>query len=556
MANVLRPDKQDQVRALGRLGWSLRRIQRATGVRRETIRKYLVEAGIEVREPRARRLAARGAPPDDGSASPAELAAGDAKPASDVFPDSGPAEPRVASRCEPHRALIEEAVARGRNAKSIWQELVDEHGFAGHYETVKRFVRRLRPREQVAHPRIETAPGEEAQVDYGTGPMVRDPSTRKYRRTRLFAMTLGHSRKAIWLLTWRSSARTWCQLHEEAFRRLGGVPKTIVLDNLREGVLTPDVHDPTINPLYRECLRHYAVVAIPARVRHPDRKGKVESSIGFAQKTPLKGRRFESFEEAQRHLDDWTGRWADTRIHGTTKRQVATMFEEERPALQTLPAQPFRYFEYGVRVVHLDGCVEIARSYYGVPPTWIGRRVHVRWDQHYVRILDPTTGELLREHMRQQPGHFRVDARDRSPKSPPGLQHLLQQARTFGKHIGLVCERIERQREQYAVRHIYGVLGLVKKRGFNVVDDCCRIALETGLPSYRLVRNLVDRVVTPGPQLRQVDGLIRELTVYRDLIDRKTKDSDERDRPGPITAQAPPVGHGGHAADSACSGSG
>jgi transposase len=303
MANVLSPEEQEQVRALGRLGWSLRRIERTTGIRRETVRKYLSQAGIETRAPRARQL------PAEPEAQP-DLP----KPASDPFPDPGE-RPRVPSQCEPYRSEIEEALSRGRNAKAIWQDLSDRHGFAGHYESVKRFIRRLRARTPVAHPRIHTAPGEEGQVDYGTGPWVRDPSTGEFRRTRLFAMTLGHSRKAVWLLTWRSCSRTWCELHEEAFRRLGGAPKLIVLDNLREGVLKPDVYDPALNPLYRDCLAHYGVAAMPARVREPNRKGKVESSIGYAQKTPLQGMRFESMEEAQRYLDDWTARWADTRTH-------------------------------------------------------------------------------------------------------------------------------------------------------------------------------------------------------------------------------------------------
>jgi transposase len=106
---------------------------------------------------------------------------------------------------------------------AIWQDLVDSHGFTGRYASVKRFVRKLRgsptPEARVV---IETAPGEEAQVDYGTGPMVRDPQTGKYRRMRLFVMTLGHSRKSVRLLVFRSSTQTWAELHEKAFRRLGG----------------------------------------------------------------------------------------------------------------------------------------------------------------------------------------------------------------------------------------------------------------------------------------------------------------------------------------------
>src|SRR5438093_12626695 len=181
--------------------------------------------------------------------------------------------------------------------------------------------------------------------------MVRDKGTGKYRRTRLFVLTLGYSRKCVRLLVWRSSAQVWAELHEHAFRRLGGTLRVIVLDNLREGVLTPDVYDPALNPLYRDVLAHYGVTALPCRVRDPDRKGKVESGIGHTQRTPLKGLRFERLEEAQAYLDHWETRWADTRIHGTTKRQVAAMFAEERPHLRPLPPTPFRYYAFGTRTV-------------------------------------------------------------------------------------------------------------------------------------------------------------------------------------------------------------
>jgi transposase len=143
-----------------------------------------------------------------------------------------------ASACEPFREAIELGLRQGRNAMAIWQDLRSESGFGGGYQSVKRFVRKLRGNQE-PQPRavILTAPGEEAQVDYGTGPMVRDPQTGKYRRTRLFVMTLGYSRKAVRFLTFRSSSRIWAELHERAFRRLGGSTRIVVLDNLREGVV-------------------------------------------------------------------------------------------------------------------------------------------------------------------------------------------------------------------------------------------------------------------------------------------------------------------------------
>jgi len=192
-----------------------------------------------------------------------------------------------------------------------------------------------------------------------------------------------------------------------------------VLDNLREGVLVPDLYDPALNPLYRDVLSHYGVVALPCRIKDPDRKGKVESAVGHTQKTPLKGKRFESLEEAQAYLDRWEVNCADTRIHGTTKRQVAAMFAEEKPALRPLPLEPFRYYQHGQRVVHLDGCVEVEAAYYSAPPGWIGRALNVQWDSLFVRLLAPKTGQLLREHVRQQRGRHRIWSRSSGLSSWP-----------------------------------------------------------------------------------------------------------------------------------------
>ena len=256
MSNVLDHQKQQQVLGLGRVGWPVRRIADATGVDRATAGGYLRAAGIRVRgRGRPGERAAKPAISIEVSTDPAL-----AKPAicGAVSTDSGPPEPAIsdgvstdpwrpappgrapsASACEPYRELIAEALGRGRNAMAIWQDLVDDHGFAARYASVRRFVARLRgttPAE--ARVVITTAPGEEGQVDYGgEGPMVRDATTGKYRRGRLFVLTLGYSRKCVRLLTWRSSAPIWAELHERAFRRLGGTVKVIVLDYVTRHII-------------------------------------------------------------------------------------------------------------------------------------------------------------------------------------------------------------------------------------------------------------------------------------------------------------------------------
>ena len=519
MSNVLSEDKKQQVIALGKLGWSLRRIEEATGVRRETASAYLRTAGVVVYLPGwGRRVPA--------------------KPAIEVTTDfyaafsQNPGPPKrlksSPSSCEPYREQVELGLRRGRNAMAIWQDLVSDHGFAGGYEAVKRFVRKLRgPQRPEAAGIILTAPGEEAQVDYGSGPLVRDPHSGKYRRTRLFVLTLGYSRKSVRLLAWRSSARIWAELHEKAFRRLGGCPKIIVLDNLKEGVAVPDLYDPTVNPLFRDVLAHYGVVAMPCRIQDPDRKGKVESGIGYTKRTPLKGMRFESLEEAQAYLDRWEQQWADTRIHGTTKRQVMAMFTEEKPYLRPLPLEPFRYYQYGERVVHLDGCVEVEAAYYSLPPGWIGRPVKVQWDELHVRILHPSTSQLLREHLRQKRGGYRIEAEDRPKKMPLSTAQLLRRAEHAGMQIGKFCQLLYDRQGETGIRRILGVLSLLKKYGTAAVEEACATALDIGVHEYRFVRRYLERRPHPQLFLRQIDPLIRQLTEYRDFINLKIQEQTE-----------------------------
>ena len=248
------------------------------------------------------------------------------------------------------------------------------------------------------------------------------------------------------------------------------------------------------------------------------------------------GQRFDSLEAAQAYLDHWEERWADTRIHGTdhwrraavslvqdklripaalVARQVAAMFAEEKPSLQPLPLEPFRYYEYGERTVHLDGCVEVEAAYYSVPPGWIGRMVRVQWDGLHVRLLDPRTGQLLREHLHQTRGRRRIKDEDRPKRTPLGTVQLLERAARSGPNIGQFSKVLYERQAEAALRRIQGILAFTKKYGVARVDDACAAALEMQAYDYRFVRVYLERRSEPPISLRQVDPLIRQLNLYR-----------------------------------------
>lgn len=152
--------------------------------------------------------------------------------------------------------------------------------------------------------------------------------------------------------------------------------------------------------------------------------------------------------------------------------------------------------------------------------------MHVQWDGLQVRLLDPKTGQLLREHLRQKRGWHRIKEEDRSPRTPLTTLQLLGRAGRAGSHIGALCEAIHQRQGQVGVRRIQGVLSLAKRFGAAVVDDACAAALDIGVHEYRFVRRYLERRPQLPLTLHQVDPLIRELAQYRDLIQQRTKEQE------------------------------
>lgn len=467
--NALSVTERETILGLLRLGWSIRRVARETHRRHETIARYGREAGV--------------LPPK--SHTPSKVPT-DSKPHTDaeVPTQSG----KTRSACEPHRPFIESEFAKGRNAMAIYQDLVEHYGYVGAYDAVKRFVRTLRKDEPKISCRFETAPGQEAQVDYGEGAPTRDPRTGKYRKPRLFVMTLGHSRHAFRKTVWKSSKQTWCELHEEAFAYFGGAPATIRLDNLKEGVLDPDIYDPQLNTLYAAMLAHYGVTALPCRPYHPDQKGKVESAVGHTQRTALTGKRFESLEEQNAYLLHWNERWAATRIHGTTKRQVREMFEAERPFLMLLPSMRFEYFRDGERRVHFDGHIEVEGAYYSVPPRYAGTKVIVHIGRLWVRVLDSQTHQLIREHAITGKGQRRTVDADLPKQTPPQVEKLIARIAQIGTACGIFARAIESERGVLGMRALFGMLDLARRYGAENLERACMLAVAAQTWRLRFLR--------------------------------------------------------------------
>ena len=482
-------------------GASQREIERRIGVDRKTIRRYAANS--------------------PGVATGSEAAAGQ-------NPPLWPPVPKVAaSACEPHRGFIEEQIALGRNAQSIYQDLVERFGFAHRYNSVKRFVRARRVRDPERFDVLEFPPGEEAQVDYGQGALTRTASG-QYRRPYLFVMTLKYSGKSFRKVVWKTNQEIWARLHEEAFRAFGGVTKYVVLDNLREGVIGPHLYEPELNPLYAALLAHYGVVADVCRVGDPNRKGTVESAIQHTQGTALKGRRFESIEEQNAWLAHWEERWAAPRIHGRKKRQVLAMYREEQPHLRPLPLEGMRYFRHERRTVDDGGCVVVDGGYYPAAPARLYSEVIVRVYAEQIEIRQ-ADGTVLRRHPKSaRPGYDAVRPEDRIFNPSRETGRLLTRAAKIGPHTGQLGELLFRTLGRTGQKALYGLTNLPKRHEREDIEAVCAAALAAQCYSYRAICRAIERRTAvrraqPAPALAQTAPEIAPIGEYQRFFDEHSR---------------------------------
>jgi len=485
---------QQSIQVLHARGWSRRRIARELGIHRKTVASYV------------------------GAAKVAISTAGSEGGANTKLPIStaGSAAGRV-SLCREFLPAITAAVSAGLSATRIHQDLTTQHGFTGSYESVKRCVRGLVQQQELPHRRLECAPGEEMQVDFGQGAWVEAEGKR--RRPHLFRAVLSYSRKGYSEVVWRQDTETFVRCCENAYRHFGGVTRTTVVDNLKAAVLDPDWFDPNLNPKMADFARYYGTVVLPTQPARPEHKGKIESGVKYAQNNALKGRSFSSLGEQNLFLAQWESRVADTRIHGTVRQQVSALFTLERPMLSALPPSLFPSFTEGRRKVHRDGHVEFDKAYYSVPPEYLGREVWVRGESRVIRVLNHRQ-EVIAMHARAEPGRFATaDAHIHAHKKS-GVEHgaayWLGRCRSIGPNTAAWAEAFFAVRGVYGLRALQGLVSLTKQHPAVALEQATLTAKRHGVWRLRDLR----RLLTEGNTVVQVDfldthPLIRPLDAYR-----------------------------------------
>lgn len=494
MANQLKMAEVQTILTLHKSGYSNRKIAELTGVHRETVARY-----VNLEQSENRPNAPTGSAEDNHPP---------------TSPASGPA-----SACEPHREVIEAKLEQGLSAQRIWQDLSTEHEFTGSYYSVRRFAKRLREKHELPFRRIEVDPGEEAQVDFGTGaPIV--TADGKRRRPWVFRFILSHSRKGYSESIYRQTTDNFIACLENAFHYFGGVPKRVVIDNLKAAVPQADWYDPIINPKLQSFAAHYGTAILPTKPYTPRHKGKVESGVKYVKNNGLKGRTFSSLEEQNEFLLNWEQSTADTRIHGTTKKQVGKLFDDiEQSALLPLPKDRFPLFQEARRTVYRDGHVEVAKAFYSVPPEYVGRRLWVRWDSRLVRVFNDRW-EQVAVHAKSEPGRLRT-AQEHIPTEKVsaverGTDALLRQTASIGPHTKAWSEAMTQSRGVEAVRVLVGLKSLAGKHSTDALESACEVALLHGVFRLKPLRQLLKR---SSKSKQQQFDFIEQHPIIRPLSD-------------------------------------
>jgi transposase len=417
--------------------------------------------------------------------------------------------PQNVSSVEPYREVVTRMVKENVEIAAIWCRL-KERGYTGSYSAVRRFVRKIKPLVPEATVRVEREPGEEAQVDFGYAGKMIDPETGKLRKTWAFVILLSWSRHQYVEFVFDQKVETWLRLHRNGLAFFGGVPRRVVIDNLKAAIIKAVWDDPEVQQSYRECAEHYGFLISPCRPRTPEHKGKVEQGgVHYVKRNFLGGRESTTITRANQDVLEWCNTTAGLRIHGTTKEQPLARFQEtEQARLQPLPKTPYDMAVWKKVKVRRDCYVEFDRAYYSVPHRLITQDVWVCGGIQQVRFYT-TQHEMVATHDRaKRPGQRMTHLDHLPPQKVPGLTLNREGCLEKASEVGPAALQVVRvllddpviDRLPTAGR----VVRLSEEFGAERLEAACQRALHFDDPAYKTIKAILKQGLENEPLPAQI----------------------------------------------------
>lgn len=415
-----------------------------------------------------------------------------------------PVPPGRPSRLLAYQPIIKGLLDNGVEKRAIYQRLVDSHGFVGSYSAVCRYADKIRPRDLKITVRIETSPGQEAQVDFGSAGKILDPKTGKPCTGYAFVMTLSWSRHTYVEFVFDQTIPTWINCHRNAFQFFGGCPKEVVVDNLKAAVIQHALEDSTLSEPYRKMARHYGFLIHPCRPHTPQHKGKVENGVHYVKRNLVAGSDFLDLRDANEKAIDWCMNRAGLRDHGTTHEQPLKRFRDtEQAVLFPLPAEPFDLRSVHPAKVQRDCHVIFAGSYYSAPHVYVGRKVDLYVYERVVQLYDGVN--LLVTHQRATRKGQRFTLTEHYPTEKAlYLTRTPAVCRELSEGIGPYCEEVVTHlfsvdRPTTNLRAAQALLRLCETYGKDRLEAACRRAVFFQRPLYVHVKNILNAGLESDP---------------------------------------------------------
>jgi transposase len=354
---------------------------------------------------------------------------------------------------------------------------------------------------------LEIEPGEQAQVDFGYVGLMKDPSSGKMRKAWAFIMTLSYSRYRFVRFVFRQDIKTWIDCHVRAFNFFGTVPKTILLDNLKSGILKPHIYDPTINRAYAELERYYSFVADPAKVRTARHKGRVERSVSICRQQILAGRNFKDIEDTNTYALKWC-RYDNAHVVTRTTGQTPwEMFEgKEKAHMLALPEREFECPTWQNALVHKDQHIIFEGSFYSVPHQYVGKILWIRATLRMVEIFFEQT--RVKTHIREnRKGKWITDQQDYPQGAryflEKGVAECLEEAKKIGVSAHTFLSQFLLKPSLTRRRKAQAVLRLAETYGPTRLETACERAILFGNSKYQCLQNILKEGLDQKPLIKE-----------------------------------------------------
>lgn len=395
-----------------------------------------------------------------------------------------------------HHELSRPGVTR----RLLWEEYQVSHPNGLQYSAFCDHYRAWRERSVEPVMRFEHRAGDKCFIDYAgqTAPII-DRYSGEISEAQIFIASLGCSNYTFAEATASQSLPDWLGSHVRAVEFFGGVPAACVPDNLKSGVSRAHRYDPELNPAYAEWAEHYGTTILPARVRKPRDKAKVENAVLIVERwilARLRDRQFFTLAELNAAIAELLLRYNQKPFQKMDGTRHSRFVELDRPALKALPPRPYEYAQWKSAKVHLDYHIEVERAYYSVPYRHIGDQVDVRATARMLEIF--YRRQLIATHIRSyQPGRRTTLDAHRPEKHraviDQNIERLLERAMRIGPSVAAVLrEQFNKKvHPEEALRSAQGILRMAQDFSSERLERACRRALELRTHSYRAVRNLI-----------------------------------------------------------------